>query len=255
MSHDRDYGALGRIGIVTPQANPTVEPEIGILLPARVSMVVARCTSRGEPEQRLREYILQLGETLQRFDTMPLEAVGFGCTGSTYLVGHEAEARILGALETEFGYPVISAAQAIDAALQFLGARRVALACPYPAWLLDAAHRYWAGRGYEIVTGGSVQPDSADTRSIYELHEDAAGRSMRQMFDDVEADVLLITGTGMPSLRLLCELTGAHDRPALSSNLCLAWQCLRAAGIAPNERGPSDAFPLLSGWQDSVHRL
>lgn len=255
MSHDRDYGALGRIGIVTPQANPTVEPELGVLLPARVSMVVARSVSRGEPQQRLREYFEQLGATLERFETMPLDAVGFACTGSSYLAGYDTEQRALETLEDRVGYPVISAAQAIDAALQHLGAKRLALACPYPDWLLDAARGFWTQRGYELVTGGSVQPRSGDTRSIYALKGFEAGNVVREMFRGVEADVLLITGTGMPSLRLVSELTDEQQRPVLSSNLCLAWECLRRAGITANERASSERFPLLSGWREALDRL
>jgi maleate isomerase len=255
VTYDRDYGALGRIGIIAPQSNPTVEPEIGLLLPARVSMVVARSVSSGEPRQRLQEYFEQLDGTLQRFDTMPLDAVGFACTGSSYLVGHDAEQRALEGLESRFGYPVVSAAQALDAALKHLGAKRIALACPYPEWLLEAARRFWTERGYEIVTGGSVQPQSGDTRSIYALQGAAAGGVIRSMFEGVEADVFLITGTGMPSLRLVSELTEERHRPVLNSNLCLAWHCLQRAGIAANERGPSKDFPLLGGWKAAVDRL
>jgi maleate isomerase len=253
--YNRDYGALGRVGIVTPQANPTVEAEIGLLLPARVSMVVARAVSKGEPRQRLREYLERLGDTLERFDTMPLDVAGFACTGSTYLQGRDEELRILEGLERRFGYPVLSAAQAIEAALGELGAKRIALACPYPEWLLEAAISYWAGRGYEIVVSGSAQPQSGDTRSIYSLSSQEAGAAIRDLFSDVEADAYLVTGTGMPGLRLLGELSEAHGRPALNSNLCLAWHCLRRAGIAANERAPTPAFPLLGGWADEIDIL
>ena len=253
--YDREYGALGRVGIVTPQANPTVEPEISLLLPPRVSMVVARCVSRGEPRERLREYFQRLDETLARFDTMPLDVVGFACTGSTYLLGRDAEQATLAALEERFGYPVVSAAQSIEAALEELGAKRIALACPYPEWLLEAAQTYWSQRGYEIVAGGSVQPRSGDTRSIYALSGPQAATSIRALFAGVEADAYVVTGTGMPGLRLLAELATEHGRPALNSNLCLAWNCLRRAGIPLDGRAPTADFPLIGGWTDGIDEL
>lgn len=251
----RDYGAQGRIGIVTPQANPTVEPEIGLLLPARVAMVVARCVSRGDPPARLREYFDGLGETLERFDTMPLDVVGFACTGSSYLVGHDVEQRALAALSERAGYPVVSAAQAIDAALQQLGAQRIALACPYPDWLLEAAQGFWAGRGYEIASGDSVQAASGDTRSIYALSGAQAGELIRRQFREVEADAYLVTGTGLPGLRLIADLGAEHGRPALNSNLALAWYCLQRAGIALGDRQPGDGDTLLGGWIDDLDTL
>lgn len=248
------YASLGRIGIVTPQANPTAEAEVGLLLPARVGLAVARCVSQGEPRQRLLDYHQGLGDTLTRFDSMPLNAVGFACTGSSYLVGHEAEKRDLGELERVFQRPLISAAQAIDAALQALGARRVALACPYPQWLFEASRNYWSSRGYEVVAGGSLQPDTTDTRSIYALDYAGTADAIREIFARADADVHLITGTGMPSLRLLAELS-SEGHVILTSNLCLAWRCLHRGGIPLNEREPEGAFPLLGGWADEVKRL
>ena len=84
--YDRDYGRYGRIGLVTPQANPTAEPEIGLLLPAGVSLIATRCTSGGDPAQRFRDYLEQLPDTLLSFDTLPLDAACFACTASSYLV-------------------------------------------------------------------------------------------------------------------------------------------------------------------------
>ena len=253
--HDRDYGALGRIGIVTPQANPTVEPEIGLLLPNRVSMVVARCVSSGEPRQRFLDYFQQLGDTLARFDTMPLDAAGFACTASTYLVGHDAERRAVDALRERLGYPVVTAAAAIEAALRRIGATRVAIACPYPTWLLDLAYDYWRGRGFEILARSSVQPETKDTRSIYALRAGPAGAAIREAFAGVDADAWLITGTGMPGLRLLAELTETTGKPALNSNLCLAWRCLEEAGSPLNERAPGPGYPLLGGWAERIPSL
>lgn len=255
MSYDREYGALGRIGVVTPQANPTVEPEVALLLPARVSMAVARCTSSGDSQQRLRDYLEQLGETLGQFDTLGLDAVGFACTGSSYLVDHDVERQLMQSLEERFGYPIISAAAAIDAALKTIGAQRIALACPYPQWLHEAAHQFWSGQGYDIVSTGSAQAAMGDTRSIYALHGDAAASAIGDIFRDVEADALVITGTGMPSLRLVAQLSEEHTVPVLSSNLCLVWQCLQRAGISAGEHAPAGPYPLLGGWGTNLSSL
>ena len=40
-----EYAQDGLIGLMTPQANTTVEPEMGILLPPRMGMISARLTS------------------------------------------------------------------------------------------------------------------------------------------------------------------------------------------------------------------
>lgn len=253
--YNRDYGRLGRIGIVTPQANPTVEPEIQLLLPAGVSMLTSRCTSRGEPRQRFIEYFEGLGETLERFDTMKLDAVGFACTASTYLLGPEKEKRYCQKLQTKFGYPIVTAAAALEDALLHLGAERIALACPYPQWLFEIAVEHWRQRGFQVIAATSAQPQMDDTRAIYEVRaEEALDRIMRGI-GSTDADIFMITGTGMPGLQAIVDLQKSTGRPAMNSNLCLAWGCLKAAGIPQNERAPQAEFPLLGGWENEISKL
>ena len=137
--HTRDYGRLGRIGLVTPQANPTAEPELQMLLPAGVTLHTSRATSAAESRQRFIDYFEQLDRILATFDTLPLNAVGFACTASSYLVDPVHEQESLKKLENEFGYPVVTAAAALKRALDHLGAESIALACPYPDWLFQRA--------------------------------------------------------------------------------------------------------------------
>ncbi|RYG26620.1 MAG: hypothetical protein EON93_21310, partial [Burkholderiales bacterium] len=82
-----DYGRAGRIGIGTPQANPTVETEFSILIPPRAALSVTRLTSAAPaPADRLRDYLLRLEDSLAAFDTLKMDAFGFACTASSYLV-------------------------------------------------------------------------------------------------------------------------------------------------------------------------
>ncbi len=253
--HDRDYGRLARVGVVTPQSNPTVEPEMGLLLPEGVSLLATRCTSRAEPRQRFLDYFDRLQDALESFDGMTLEAAAFACTASSYLleVGHEQ--RHCERLQQRFGYPVITAAAAIEEALRHLGAERIALACPYPGWLRDTAREYWQARGFEVTAAVSAQPDMRDTRAIYRIRAAEAGPGILAALGTVAADVVVITGTGMPGLQLVCDLQSATGLPAVNSNLCLAWRCLRAAGVEPGSRAPEPGFPLLGGWRERVRTL
>ncbi|MEM7445970.1 MAG: hypothetical protein AAF414_21800, partial [Pseudomonadota bacterium] len=85
-----DYATRGRIGVATPQANPTVEPEMALLMPPGVSLHTTRLVSESTDSlQRLVDYIERLPEYAARFDTMKLRGFGFACTGSTYLIGRD----------------------------------------------------------------------------------------------------------------------------------------------------------------------
>ena len=83
-----DYGARARVGVATPQANPTVEPELRALLPADIGVYATRLVHPApRVEERLAWYIRHMPEAVRSFGTMNLRAFGFGCTGSSYVAG------------------------------------------------------------------------------------------------------------------------------------------------------------------------
>jgi len=232
-----EYGSRGVLGIGTPQANPTVEQEMWLLRPDGVSLACARLVSRDDdPKTRLTEYIENLADTLERFDQLALDAFGFACTGSSYVIGHSAEKLHLDGLSQRFGYPVVSAAAAIEAALQEAGAARIAFIAPYPEWLGALGEKYWTARGFEIASIGLAKLPGTDTRKIYELDSRAATAQLEAL-DDADVDAVVFSGTGMPSLRAILRARDAGVL-ALSSNLCLAWALGCNLGVIDQAMAP-----------------
>jgi maleate isomerase len=208
-----------------------------------------------DPVDRLRSYFTNISQTLARFDTLAMQAIGLACTGSSYLLGHDAVEASLTNLSAHRGQPVVSAAAAIERALAHIGAHSIALICPYPQWLLAAADQHWQARGFEVIDHFSLDPDQGDTRTIYALSPEAALERIKGRWQNREADAYLITGTGLPTLRIIAQLSETLPGPVLSSNLCLAWATLREAGIDLGERKPAASMPLLGGWQGDIERL
>ena len=244
MNGNYDYGRGGIIGIGTPQANPTVEAEMRILFPANVLLAVARLTSTAaEPLDRLLDYLHGLSGALTQFDTLYPAAFGFGCTGSSYLVTPEAQSALIERLEQRFGYPIVTATDAIAWRLRALGAKKIALASPYPATLADAATTFWRAAGFDVAEVRRIDTGRADTRGIYTLGTRDAKATAEEL-SALDVDAVLLSGTGMPSLALIAQAgadaeSGKGATPVLSSNLCLALRLCDVAGIPA---------PRLSDW-------
>jgi maleate isomerase len=231
-----------RVGVATPQANPTVEPEIRELLPAAIGVYATRLVfAAPKVEDRLNHYIRHMVDAVRSFGSMNITAFGFGCTGSSYLAGRELEDRLSAEAAAAAKIPVITAAQAIRLALDTLGVRTIALVSPYPEALAESGYRYWDDSGIRVVAKRRVDLDLIDTHRIYELTSGDALEALRQVGQD-GAQAIVASGTGMPTLRALRTLRRETALPVLSSNLCLAWALLRS--VAP-ELAPATPAGLL----------
>ncbi|MGI9232780.1 MAG: hypothetical protein ACR2RD_04040, partial [Woeseiaceae bacterium] len=183
------------------------------------------------------EYLEQMPVALASFDTLPLRAFAFACTGSSYLVGDEREEAMTNALMQRFQIPVLTATQAIRREFEGRGATRIAMLAPYPEDLCEAAVAYWKRLGFDVVTCQRIDVGN-DTRRIYELTDNQVANAL-DAFDDAGADLILLSGTGMPTIAALRNST----TPMLSSNLCLATEVLRRTQLwPPNEAADIDSL-------------
>lgn len=243
----REYGSSGLFGIAVPQANPVVEPEMWSLAPRGVSLVTTRLQgSKVNSRKRLLEYIYNLPVSLDAFDVAPVDAVGIACTGSSYLLGAAEEERQLARYEADFKYPIITAAQAIKRALWAMDARVISLIAPYPAWLVDACREYWGAAGIELAAVVSYGPGPDDTRDVYRFTSGLVEAATRDL-DAEGVEAVVLTGTGVPTLKVMPEIARRTNRPVLSSNLCLMWSLLSLERRAEFSATPIE---LLTNFRD-----
>lgn len=218
---EKNEGRSACIGVGVPRANPTVESEMRRLLPPAVDSCAARLVSdERNSRARLCDYLERLPDAVVQFDGMPMDAFLFACTASSYLLPPDVVAARLSAASDVAGAPVIAAATALDSWLKDRGAVRLALLSPYPDWLDEAAARYWQEHGYTLAALAKVGSVGSDTRSIYALESSDAAAAWEQL-GGADADVWVVTGTGLRSLSLL-RAAALSGRPAVSSNYALA---------------------------------
>lgn len=252
---EREYSAEALFGVAVPQANPIVEPEFSVLMPAHVGVIATRLQgSRTDSRDRLVQYLDHLDKSLEQFDTAQPDALGYACTGTSYLVARADEQRRIAELSNRFGYEIITAADSIMLAMEALGVRTVAILAPYPKWMADASHQYWESRGLKVSASERTVLNTEDTRNIYRIRTSMVMAAAAKL-DVSQADAVLITGTGMPSLRAVTELARNTGKPVLSSNICLAWALLRATGVKIPEPRVDLGEVLMGGWADRVAAL
>lgn len=222
-----EYAPDGVIGVLTPQANTTVEPEMALLLPPRMAMVNARCVStKPALNDRLVEYVAELDRTVAQFANAPLAAIAFACTGSSYLVGTEAEDRAVARLSQHA--PFVTAGRAVCDAFRALGAKRIGLVSPYPADLTEASAAYWTARGFEVgrIVAAEARPEAF--HAIYAIPAGSAEDALLRM-KGAGVDAIVLLGTGMPSLGPILSHPQVDGAPVMSCMLALGWRSVCAA--------------------------
>lgn len=248
-----EYAPGGFVGVLTPQANTTVEPEFGFLLPKGMRLLTARLVSNKPAlESRLMDYFDNLTLSAAQFSDAPLKSLGVACTGASYLLGCDREDVIFNELRQRQGIHVTSSALAVVDALHALNAERIGLVSPYPDSLLQQSVAYWHARGFHVEAVANVVLSEADraksaiAHPIYAIGTD----SVLDAIDKLSArslDAIVLLGTGMPSLRAILQKPSVGGAPVFSCTLALAWRCVSSI------QGNALSADSLRDWIAGAH--
>jgi maleate isomerase len=239
----RHWHPTHRIGLLSPSANPAVEPEIRHLLPHQAALHVARLPVMPNTtlEQRNAVYLRHVEAALGAFGALALDAVIVGITGPSYALPPAEDQALQDRLSADAGRPAILAARAIAEAVAALGRSRLLLFSPYPGWLTGRAERYWAAAGLDLVESFKV----SDSFRAYDLTPEEVADGLAKLAPPKDC-VVLVSGTGAATLDAMEWMRARVGVPMVSSNLACAFVACRRLGLPA---GPAMAAccPELAG--------
>jgi maleate cis-trans isomerase len=225
-------GWRARLGFLVPPGNPTVEPEIIAMTPPGVSVHFSRLVARGRTgthqgqEERNRTQIEHIDESAALLAMVKPSVMVLAHTATSYTLGRDAEAQLLQRLQSDYGTLVTTAFGSVAAALQHLGVKRVALGTPYSEDITLKGKAHLEEHGFEVVSHGRLD-------NVTDIYEETAERAYQlgRKVDSARAQAVFLSGTGMPTVKVLEALEQDLGKAAISANSAMMWHALRLAGV------------------------
>jgi maleate isomerase len=236
-------GWRARIGFLVPPGNPTVEPEMAELAPTGVSVHFTRMSATGQAgthtgqEERNRSQIASLDDATRLLAMISPQVIVMAHTATSYTLGREAEAALVGRLEAAAGTRFVTAFGSVLEALGYLGVRRIAYATPYDAELTEQGRAHLTLHGFDVVGVARLE----GVRNIYEETTERA-YAVGRTADRPEAEAVFLSGTGMPTLAMLQVLEDDLGKPVISAASAMMWNALRIAGVRDPQQGYGRLF-------------
>ncbi len=225
------YGWRARIGLVIPANNNVVEPELSRVIPTGVSLHASRMRIGNvllTPEA-VRTMERNADRALAELLESRVNVVAYACVATSVVKGRVWDEGLRRRLQDAApNVPVQSAATAVVEALQQLGARRVAVATPYPPELADLVADYFLSWGIDVVHQANLPTE--DVRAVCDYPPDRAYRLARGL-DVRTAEAVAILATDFRALDVVAALEADLRRPVVATNLAMLWWALRAAGV------------------------
>jgi maleate cis-trans isomerase len=216
---------MHHFGVLVPSTNTTVEIEYGRLLPLALQVHVARIPLLGSGvETTPRGGDADLDYQARLLGHAKVEVVALAQTAAS-LSSEAFDDRITKRMSEAAGVPAITSARAIGLAVRALGARRIALATPFPIAVLKRLVSYYTDQyGLEVVASESFSgSDSVLYPTLgHELARDAIART-----DAPEIEVVIVPGGNFPTMPFISDWERAAGKPIITTNQAALWAMIQ----------------------------
>ena len=240
---DTGAGSRARIGLMVLESDQTIEWEMRLMTHlSGVSMY----------HTRLANDVVVTPETLAKMETelpisakllpdyLALNAIGYGCTSGSTIIGEDRVADILDAAHP--GVPSSNPLTAAKAALNVMGVKRLGLVTPYTPDVTQAMQDRFEEAGIQITAVGSFYEDSDEV--VGRIDPNSILEAAIAIGSSDKVDGVFISCTSLRAAGIIERAEALLKKPVTASNHALAWHLLRLAGVEDNVDGFGQLFKI-----------
>jgi maleate isomerase len=237
-AHSVRHGWRLRLGMIIPSVNTEAEPQIEAMLPEGVTLHTTRLKMVEDTPRQLLSLTERIEEGASLLADAGVDRILFHCTAVTTYEPDMA-ARIRARIAAATGLPVSVTADAVTAALNALGAKKVVMVTPYVREVNEREARFLAHNGITVLSEHALGLTYAkDFRAI----EPMAWYRTVMAHRHSEADAYFLSCAQLRVAEIIAPLERDLGRPVVTSNQAAAWQALRDSGIPDRVGGLGALF-------------
>jgi maleate isomerase len=218
---------MGRIGLLVPSSNTTVETEFFRALPPGVTLHTARLFLSTIAPESILAMVEDMDKQAKLLATADVDVIVLGATAPSFLKGLGYDRELIGRIETATGRKATTTSTALVEAIRQIGAKRVALGSAYTVRLNDIAKAFLEASGVEVmdVKGLSLTDNLVVGRLSAHTAYDLA-----LTLDRSNVDAIVLSCTNWQTMEVIERIEKETGKPVITTTQATVWAALRAIG-------------------------
>lgn len=222
------FGYNGRLGLIVPANNSTLEPEFWPVLPAGVAAFTARILAQGGlTPDAVKNMEAHVDRAVGELTATVVDVIAYADMVTTFIMDADWNDRRATEISRASGVPVYTCWIAMRAALSHLGVRSFALGTPYPAAIHALCAPFFNANGYRVTTEATL--DILAMTDVPRVTPETVLDLVRGM-DLTGAEAIVLLATDLPTFDVIEQIEEETGLPVLTSNQTLLWYGLGLCG-------------------------
>lgn len=238
------YGWRGRIGLLVPSINTTMETEFWRIAPEGVSIHSARISGgrHGTPDE-LRGMESQSKNAASDIAMVEPDVVVYGCTSGSFFEGPAWNDKICKDLSEMTSAPTVTTAGAMVACLHSRSHKKVDIVTPYVDTTNERLKQFLEQQGIQV--GKLATFDMLDMFDHAKILPEEIYQKVKETVTP-ESEAVFISCTQLRALEVIDLLERDIGKPVYSAVQASAWQAFELLGIDPQLDGCGSLLRSLS---------
>jgi maleate cis-trans isomerase len=217
----------GRIGLLAPSSNTTVETEFFKALPDGVTLHTARLPIVSVTPESIGKMADSLDVESKLLATADVDVIILGATAPSFLKGLGYDREVSDRITSVTGKPATTTSTALLEAMKMLGITRIALGSAYSPEVNDICAKFIEANGVKVAAKDGL--NVIDNLAIGRLDVQTA-YDLGKKVDCADAQAVVLACTNWKSMAIIERLEQAIGKPVLSTTQVSIWGALKKIG-------------------------